>query len=170
MLASSIGWILIISGIGTAAGGLAGLFLPRTTLQLMFGVKSSDGVTTFFVRHWGALLFVVCALTVYSAYVPVSRAPILTASIIEKLAIVALIFFGPLQANTRDDGYRDHGRSFGHPVHCLSCGILVPCGCKLIHYPKRQSKYTWRSASPVPLKPAHSCGDKLLFLHRDGRI
>ncbi len=97
MLASSIGWILILSGIGTAAGGLAGLFLPRTTLQLMFGVKSSDGVTMFFVRHWGALLFVVCALTVYSAFVPVSRAPILTASIIEKLAIVALIFFGPFK-------------------------------------------------------------------------
>lgn len=51
----------------------------------------------FFVRHWGALLFVVCALTVYSAYVPVTRVPILTASIIEKIAIVALIFFGPLK-------------------------------------------------------------------------
>jgi hypothetical protein len=97
MLASSIGWTLIISGIGTAAGGLAGLFLPQTTLHLVFGVKSSNGETMFFVRHWGALLFVVCALTVYSAYVPASRVPILTASIIEKLAIVALIFFGPLK-------------------------------------------------------------------------
>jgi hypothetical protein len=63
----------------------------------MFGAKSSDGVTMFFVRHWGALLFVVCALTVYSGYVPVSRAPILTAAILEKLAIVALIFFGPFK-------------------------------------------------------------------------
>ena len=97
MLASSIGWILIISGIGTAAGGLAGLFFPRTTLQLLFGVKSSDGVTMFFVRHWGALLFVVCALTVYSGYVPASRVPILTAAIIEKFAIVALIFLGPFK-------------------------------------------------------------------------
>ena len=97
MLASSIEWILISSGIGTTAGGLAGLFLSQTTLQLVSGVKSSDGVTMFFVRHWGALLFVVCALTVYSAYVPVSRVPILTAAIIEKLAIVALIFFGPLK-------------------------------------------------------------------------
>ena len=97
MLASSIEWILISSGIGTTAGGLAGLFLSQTTLQLVSGVKSSDGVTMFFVQHWGALLFVVCALTVYSAYVPVSRVPILTAAIIEKLAIVALIFFGPLK-------------------------------------------------------------------------
>ena len=51
----------------------------------------------FFVRHWGALLFVVCALTVYSAYVPASRVPILTAAIIEKFAIFALVFFGPLK-------------------------------------------------------------------------
>lgn len=49
----------------------------------------------FFVRHWGALLFVICALTVYCAYVPASRAPILTAAIVEKVAIVDLVFLGP---------------------------------------------------------------------------
>ena len=54
MRASSIGWILIISGILTAAGGLAGLFLPQTTLQLVFGVKSSDGVTIFFCSALGS--------------------------------------------------------------------------------------------------------------------
>ncbi len=97
MLASSMEWILIISGIGTAAGSLAGLFAPRTTLQLVFGVRSSDGLTMLLVRHWGTLLFVVCALTAYSAYVPASRVPILTAAIIEKIVIVALIFFGPLK-------------------------------------------------------------------------
>ncbi len=97
MLTSSIGWILIVSGIGTAAGGLAGLFFPRMTLQLVFAAKITDGVTMFFVRHWGALLFVVCALTVYAGCVPASRLPILTASVIEKIAIVALIFFGPMK-------------------------------------------------------------------------
>ena len=61
----------------------------------MFGAKNTDGVTMFLFRHWGALLFVVCALTVYSAYFPDSRAPILTAAAIEKFAIVLLIFFGP---------------------------------------------------------------------------
>jgi hypothetical protein len=96
-LTSSIGWILIISGIGTAAGGLATLFFPQTMLRLVFGAKISDGTTMFFTRHWGALLFGVCALTVYSGYVPTSRVPILTASIIEKIAIVALIFFGPMK-------------------------------------------------------------------------
>jgi hypothetical protein len=97
MLTSSIGWILIVSGIGTAAGGLAGLFFPRTTLRLAFAAEISDGTTMFFVRHWGALLFVVCTLTVYAGYVPASRLPILTAAVIEKIVIVALIFFGPIK-------------------------------------------------------------------------
>src|SRR5260370_11918982 len=96
MLASSIRWILIVSGVGTAAGGLAGLFLPRTTLRLVLRAETSAGATMFVVRHWGALLFVVCALTVYSAYVPASRVSILTASIIQKIAIVVLIFFVPM--------------------------------------------------------------------------
>ena len=97
MLASSIAWILIVSGIATAAGGLAAYLFPQPVLRLVFGVSSTDGVTLFFVRHWGALLCVVCALTVYSAYFPATRVPILAASIIEKFAIVALIFFGPLK-------------------------------------------------------------------------
>ena len=95
MLASSIGWLLIVSGVATAAGGLAACFFPLPVLQLGFGAKTTDGLTIFFVRHWGALLFVVCALTVYSAYVPGTRVPILTAAVIEKLAIVLLIVFGP---------------------------------------------------------------------------
>ncbi len=97
MLASSIAWILILSGVATAAGGLAACLFPKPVLQLVFGAKSNDGLTMFFVRHWGALLCIVCALTVYSAYVPAARAPILTASVIEKFVIVALIFFGPLK-------------------------------------------------------------------------
>lgn len=95
MLTSSIGWILIVSGAAAAAGGLAACLFPQPILQLVFGVKNTDGVTMFFIRHWGALLFVVCGLTVYSAYFPATRAPILTAAAIEKFAIVVLIFFGP---------------------------------------------------------------------------
>jgi len=97
MLTSSIGWILIVSGVATAAGGLAAYLFPQPVLQLLFGTKSTDGVTTLFIRHWGALLFVVCALTVYSAYFPATRTPILTAAIIEKFVIVVLIFFGPVK-------------------------------------------------------------------------
>ena len=97
MLTSSIGWILIASGIFTAGGGLAMLVFPRLVLQLVFGVKSIDGPTMFFARHWGTLLFSVCALTVYCAYFPSTRVPILSASIFEKCFIVLLIFLGPIK-------------------------------------------------------------------------
>jgi hypothetical protein len=97
MLASSIGWILIVSGVATAGGGLAACLFPHPVLNLVFGANTTEGLTLFFVRHWGALLCVVCALTVYSAYFPATRTPILAASILEKFVIVALIFFGPLK-------------------------------------------------------------------------
>ena len=97
MLASSIGWILIVSGVATAAGGLVACLFPQPVLRVVFGAKSADGPTMFLTRHWGALLCVVCALTVYSAYFPAIRAPILTAAIIEKFVIVALILFGPVK-------------------------------------------------------------------------
>lgn len=97
MLASSIGWILIISGIGTAAGSLAVALFPKLVAQLAFGAQSPDALNIFLIRHWGALLFVVCALTVYCAYVPATRVPILTAAVIEKLVIVVLILFGPVK-------------------------------------------------------------------------
>ena len=48
----------------------------------------------FFTRHWGALLFVICSLTVYAALFPEARGPILTAAAIEKLIIFILVFFG----------------------------------------------------------------------------
>jgi hypothetical protein len=97
MLASSIRWILITAGIATAAGGFGAFVFPRLILQFVFGVKSADGVTMFLIRHWGVLIFVVGALTVYSAYVPAARSPILLAAVIEKLVGVALILFGPLK-------------------------------------------------------------------------
>jgi hypothetical protein len=97
MLASSIGWILVASGAVTAVAGLAALLFPQPLLRLAFRVEGGDGSIVFFVRHWGALLFVMGALIVESAYLPVARAPVLTAAAIEKFVIVWLIFFGPLK-------------------------------------------------------------------------
>ncbi len=97
MLAPSIAWILIASGVPTAAGGLAASLFPKPVLRFVFGAESADGVTMFLIRHWGVLLFVVCALTVFSAFFPATRLPILTAAIIEKSVIVALIVFGPVK-------------------------------------------------------------------------
>ena len=97
MLASSIGWIPGYFRNPAAAAGLAALFSPKTVLGLLFGSTDTSSVTIFFARHWGALLFVVCSLTVYAGTSPGSRAPILTAAIIEKCIIFVLVFFGPVK-------------------------------------------------------------------------
>src|SRR5262252_9719105 len=97
MLASSIEWILVASGIVTAVAGLAALLFPHLFLRSAFGVESPASSLVFFVRHWGVLIFVVAALIVYSAYVPAVRAPVLAAAAIEKFAIGLLTFFGPIK-------------------------------------------------------------------------
>ena len=97
MLASSIGWILVTSGIITAGAGLTALLFPHLFLRLGFEVKSPASATVLFVRHWGVLIFAVATLIVYSAYVPTVRAPVLAAAAIEKFAVGLLIFFGPMQ-------------------------------------------------------------------------
>jgi hypothetical protein len=97
MLASSIGWILVVSGAVTAVAGLTAFLFPGPLLRLGFRVEGGGGSIVFFVRHWGVLLFVMGALILDSAYVPAARAPVLTAASIEKVAIVLLIFFGPLK-------------------------------------------------------------------------
>jgi len=97
MLASSIGWILVGSGVITAGAGLAALLFPDLFLRLGFGVESPSSSLVFFVRHWGVLILVVGALIVYSAYVPTVRAPVLAAAAIEKFAIGLLTFFGPMK-------------------------------------------------------------------------
>jgi hypothetical protein len=97
VLASSIGWILVVSGVLTAAAGFAAACIPRPVLRLAFGIDNADDATMFFVRHWGVLIFVIGALIAYGAYAPAIRAPALTAASIEKFAVVGLIFLGPLK-------------------------------------------------------------------------
>jgi hypothetical protein len=97
MLASSIGWILVASGVITAGAGLVALLFPDLFLRLGFEVESPSSSLVFFVRHWGVLIFVVGALIVYSAYAPTVRAPVLAAAAIEKFAIGLLTFLGPMK-------------------------------------------------------------------------
>ena len=100
MLSTSIGWILIVSGLVTAVGGLTALVSPQPFLRLGFGVKSIDGATVFFTRYWGLLICLIAALIVYSAYVPTIRIPVLIVAAIEKCANVIWIFFGPVKRTT----------------------------------------------------------------------
>src|SRR5215467_3144806 len=97
MLASSIGWILVASGVITAGAGLAAFLFPHLFLRLGFGVESPISSLVFFVRHWGVLILVVGALIIYGAYAPEIRVPVLVAAAIEKFAIGLLTFFGPVK-------------------------------------------------------------------------
>ena len=97
MLAPSIEWVLVVSGVITAGAGLAALLFPHLFLRLGFGVESPISSLVFFVRHWGVLIFVVAALIVYTADAPTVRAPVLVAAAIEKFAIGLLTFFGPMK-------------------------------------------------------------------------
>ncbi|MGR4064931.1 MAG: hypothetical protein ACLQPV_05740 [Vulcanimicrobiaceae bacterium] len=93
----TIWWILIVSGIVTALAGLPAALAPSLLLPFAFGDDRPSPATVFFCRHWGLLIFLVGALVFQSAYVPATRGPILLAAAIEKLAIGALVFFGPLK-------------------------------------------------------------------------
>src|SRR5262252_5279006 len=100
MLAPSIGWILVVSGVITAGAGLVALLFPHLFLRLGFGVESPISSLVFFVRHWGVLIAAVGALIVYSAHAGSIRAPVLAAAATEKFAIGFLTFFGPMKPTT----------------------------------------------------------------------
>jgi hypothetical protein len=97
MFASSIGWILVVSGIITLGGGMAALVCPALFLRLGFGVESPASSALFFVRHWGVLIVAVAALISHSAYAPTLRAPVMIAAAFEKFAIGLLVFFGAVK-------------------------------------------------------------------------
>lgn len=94
MSTSFIEWLLIVSGIATAGGGLIALLFPHFQLRSMYGVESPTSIEIFLVRHWGVLIFAVGCLILYSAYVPATRVSVLIAAVIEKLAIGLLVFLG----------------------------------------------------------------------------
>jgi len=57
MLALSIVWILVTSGIITAGAGLAALLFPHLFLRLGFGAESPITPLVFLVRHLGSADF-----------------------------------------------------------------------------------------------------------------
>ena len=97
MLATYIVWILLVSGVITAGGGLAAFLAPHMFLRLGFEVERAESALLFFVRHWGVLILAVAALIVYCAYVPSARTPVLVVGATEKFAMGIFAFFGPLK-------------------------------------------------------------------------
>ena len=97
MLNSAIGWILTVSGLITALGGLIALLSPQFNLRSTYGVDNPASIAVFLMRHWGMLVLAVGCLIVYCAYNPAIRAPVLAAASAEKFAIGLLVFFGPVK-------------------------------------------------------------------------
>jgi hypothetical protein len=93
MIASHSTAILVATGLYTA-GALLQLFAPRTSLALIFGVRTDDRFTLLIARHWGLLAALVGGLLVYSAFHPEVRAPVVAVAIVEKLVLAGLAFFG----------------------------------------------------------------------------
>ena len=93
MIASHIAAILVVSGAATA-GLVVMAAAPRLMTRLVFGVDATDGLTVFFARYLGLLVFLVGCLLIYSAFHPEVRAPVLIFASVEKLFFVALIAFG----------------------------------------------------------------------------
>ena len=86
---------LIASGALTALAGAGAFLAPALVLRVAFALPS--GPIVFFVRHWGLLIGLVGALTVWCAFVPAGREAVLGAAALEKAVIVALILAGPIK-------------------------------------------------------------------------
>ena len=93
MMTSSIVPILVVSGAATA-GAIVLFLAPEPLLRLVFGVDAADGLTIFFARYIGLLVFLFGCLLVYCAFNPATRAPVLVAASTEKLVFVALVAMG----------------------------------------------------------------------------
>jgi hypothetical protein len=83
---------IFVSGVITALAGLIACFFPSPILILVFGLEIFAPQILFYVRHWALLIFSFGVLIA----LPFNYPPVLIAAAIEKLAIVLLIFFGPI--------------------------------------------------------------------------
>ena len=78
MLASSIKWILVISGIPPLPPASAALLFRRLLLGWCSG-QTTPALYENSLPGTGGPAFVVCSLTIYAAFFPDTRGPILTA-------------------------------------------------------------------------------------------
>jgi hypothetical protein len=87
--------ILLVSGVITASM-IAALLAPSVVLNQLFRNPPSDAVSLTVMRHWGVMVFCFGVLLVYAAYHADIRTPVLVATVIEKVALVAGLLLLPL--------------------------------------------------------------------------
>ncbi|MFZ6844452.1 hypothetical protein [Undibacterium sp. RuTC16W] len=89
MIARYIKAILITGGIIMLLVGLQ-FIAPQQLLHIQ-NLVVSDSAGLLFARHWGLLVACLGGLTVYSAYHPPLRAPVIIAVTIEKICLVGVL-------------------------------------------------------------------------------
>ncbi|HYW02787.1 MAG TPA: hypothetical protein VFA86_02495 [Gammaproteobacteria bacterium] len=91
MIARHIALILYVSGAVTLLPVIQYL-LPRRALKGLAGLELSEPGGLFFATHWGALVFVTGMLLIWAGHVPALRAAVVLAALVEKAALVHLVY------------------------------------------------------------------------------
>jgi hypothetical protein len=89
-IASSIFWVLLISGIATCSMVLQA-FAPRFVVRFIFGDDIATASGLLMARSWGAMVFVSGLLLIASAYHPEFRLPVLLNAIAGKLSFTLFV-------------------------------------------------------------------------------
>ena len=83
-------WILLVSGLLTTSMIYVAI-APRAALLSMFGETLEGPVADVIVRTWGALIALVGAMLIYSAFKPAARPLVLTVAGASKLLFIGLV-------------------------------------------------------------------------------
>lgn len=81
---------MVIAGLLTCSMIFA-VFAPQAALISMFGESLTEPLAQVVVRSWGFLIFLMGALLIYGAFVPVYRNLSLVLVSISKIAFISLI-------------------------------------------------------------------------------
>jgi hypothetical protein len=82
-------WLLRLTGAGTAIAGL--LFLAPEALLRLLGIEVVGAGGLFFAQHWALLVACLGTLLMLAASRPALRAPVMTAALVEKAALIGML-------------------------------------------------------------------------------
>lgn len=116
-IAKYIKWILLISGALTFTMIYAAIS-PQAALQATFGESIDGPIVQIVVRNWGALIALVGAMLMYSAFNPTSRRLVITIAISSKLAFITLILSFGIQ-------YLQHQAGVAVAIDAITIALFV---------------------------------------------
>ena len=90
VLAASIKWIMLVSGVLTCTMVYAAI-APQAMLQSTFGETIDGPLANLVVRNWGALIFLVGAMLIYGAFNPAVRPLVLVVAAASKMVFIFLV-------------------------------------------------------------------------------